>query len=218
MLIIFDLDDTLIDTSGGITPFKISLCLQKMIEMGLEVGDVDRAYVELLQANEELSKTQEAVESYALRLGATESQIHLTLKELATPLPSQFSVPTTPFAKEILEFYRDRYPLILVTAGQSAFQRDKLEKAGIDSSIFSMIEVPEDSVKKPFYEAAQKKFLKRPDEVWVCGDRVETDLYPAYELGFHTVHMKWGRGKKAKREPWIEHTIASLIELKEKII
>lgn len=186
--------------------------------MGLGVADADRAYRELLQINEELSKTREAVESYARRLGATENQIYLMLKELATPLPSQFAVPTTPFAKEILEFYRDRCPLVLVTAGHPPFQRDKLEKAGIDSSIFSMIEVPEDSVKKPFYEAAQKKFLKRPDEIWVCGDRVETDLYPAYELGFHTVHMRWGRGKKGKAEPWIEHTIASLIELKEKIV
>ena len=39
MLIIFDLDDTLIDTSGSITPVKLEQALAKMVEAGLQVGD-----------------------------------------------------------------------------------------------------------------------------------------------------------------------------------
>ena len=214
MLIIFDLDDTLIDTSGSVTPFKLRQCLEVLMSLGVSLPPLDEAYAEVLLWNQRCSKSQEALSSFASSYGASASQIQESLKCLSSSLPDSFQVSMTPHAKEILEFYHQKYPLAIVTGGHPPFQRDKLKKAGIDSSLFSMIGIPEDSIKKPYYQALQEKFSLHPQEIWMCGDRIEMDLKPAFELGFRTIHMRWGRGAMVKPEPWVDYSIGSLSELK----
>ena len=209
MLIIFDLDDTIIDTSGAITPFKLREALQLLIER------IDDAELALLCAlNESAPKTAHAIEEYGRMRSISQDKIRQAVLFLSMPLPENFVVPCTPNAKEILYYYAKKYPIALVTGGHPPFQREKLEKAGIEPSIFSKIAIPEDSVKKPFYQSLAKEFLAMPEEVWVCGDRVAMDLEPANALQFRTVHMRWGRGLKIRNEPWIDYSITQLNELR----
>lgn len=210
MLIIFDLDDTILDTSGFVTPFKMRQCLQRLVEEGAQIGDFEKAYAALMALNQTSDRSKEAVANFAARIGCDPAK---AFSELLAPLPKDFKIPTTPFAKEILTFFRRKYSLALVTGGYPPFQMEKMEKAGLDCSIFSKIAIPEDSIKKPIYQELASIFSKSADQVWVCGDRVEIDLAPAYELGFHTIHMQWGRGKK-KTADWINFSISSLAELK----
>ncbi len=213
MLIIFDLDDTLIDTSGCVTPFKMKECVKALMHMGVKLPSM--AYEELMQLNVGSSKSKDALSSFARSYGATQDQIDRVLDLLTSSLPDDFIVQMTPKAKEILEFYRSLHHLALVTGGHPPFQREKLKKAGVDSSVFSMISIPEDSVKKPSYEMLQEKFSLPPSEIWVCGDRIEMDLKPGFELGFNTIHMRWGRGALMPSQPWIKHSVSCLPELKE---
>ena len=211
MLIIFDLDDTLIDTSGYVTPHKLEVALGLLLEGCQKPTDL----AELKALNEASPRTQDAIREFAGRRKIAKERVHLALSELTAPLPSDFRVPCTPHAKEILKYYASRCPLALITGGHPPFQLEKLEKAGIEASIFSMMAVPEDSVKKPFYKAFFEKFSKDPADVWVCGDRIPMDLAPAHELGFRTIHMRWGRGQKMGQEPWIDHSISNLGELRD---
>lgn len=215
MLIIFDLDDTLIDTSGFVTPFKMKECLECLIASGVRVPHFPTAYADLLDRNKRALKSQDAIIAFAKTLSASDSQIESALHCLTTPLPDSFRIPMTPHAEEIIAFYRPFCPLAIVTGGHPPFQLDKLNKAGIDSSCFSMIGIPEDSMKKPYYRALQEKFCLPSQEIWVCGDRIEMDLKPAFELGFRTVHMRWGRGALLSPEKWVDHSIHNLRELKE---
>lgn len=217
MLIIFDLDDTLIDTSGCVTPFKMKLCVEELIALGVKVPPFANAYEELLELNTTVAKSPQAIELFAKKYHATDAQIKKSLDLLTTELPSDFRVEMTPYAKEVISFYHSICPIAIVTGGHPPFQWDKLKKAGIEVSFFSMIGIPEDSVKKPYYSALQEKFQLPSQKIWVCGDRVEMDLRPAFELGFQTVHMQWGRGARVKQEPWITHSIRNLNELKGKI-
>lgn len=213
MLIIFDLDDTLIDTSGSVTPFKMRECLKRLVEDGLRVRDFDEAYAELLAINAESARSKDALASMIAKGGLAPERASRALAELTAPLPPDFRIPTTPQANEILTFFHSFHTLALVTGGHSSFQREKMEKAGLDSSIFSRIAIPEDCIKKPVYEVLAKDFSTAPERVWVCGDRLEMDLAPARELGFKTIHMRWGRGKKARAD-WVDHSISVLAELK----
>ncbi len=213
-MIIFDLDDTLIDTSGSVTPFKMKECLKCLAAAGLPIGDFSKSYEELIRLNETCAKSKETLFRFVEKWGGAPELAELAIKELFTPLPSDFAIPTTPHAKEILDFYRKSHTLALVTGGHPPFQAEKLKKAGIDTSIFSKIAIPEDSIKKPFYEGLVREFSLDPRQVLVCGDRIAMDLVPAYELGFVTVHMKWGRGAKLKSEEWIDYSISDLSELK----
>ena len=199
MLIIFDLDDTLIDTTGQITPFKMRRCLERLREAGLSFGLFEEAYQELMGINALSSSSSHAIKMFIAKKGGDPRWAKAALAEMTSPLPSSFSIPTTP----------------LVTAGNPAFQREKLEKAGIEPTLFSNILIPEDSVKKPAYEVLVKEFLSRPRDVVVCGDRISVDLAPAHELGFVTVHMRWGRGLINQTEPWIDYSISALSELRD---
>jgi FMN phosphatase YigB (HAD superfamily) len=201
-LIIFDLDDTLIDTSGAVTPFKMRECLKKL-------GFSDD-FEELALLNHSSSGSREAFKKFLDKKGAPHL-IERAMEEMMAPLPDDFAIPTTPEAKEILNWLKKTHTLALVTGGHPPFQMEKLKKAGIDSSLFSKIAIPEDSIKKPFYRRLMEEFSA---ETLVCGDRIAMDLAPAHELGCTTVHMRWGRGKLVKTEPWIDHAIESLAELK----
>jgi FMN phosphatase YigB (HAD superfamily) len=213
-LIIFDLDDTLIDTSGSVTPFKMKQCLKRLIKEGLAIADFDRAYADLLAINAQSAKSKDSLAHFVAKMGGAPSLVEKALEEMISPLPNPFPIPTTPNAKDILKFFKSSHILALVTGGHPPFQLEKLEKAGIDRTIFSKIAIPEDSIKKPFYEGLLKEFSMPSTEVLVCGDRIAMDLAPAHELGFKTVHMRWGRGQLAKTENWIHHAISDLSELK----
>lgn len=214
MLIIFDLDDTLIDTSGSITPFKMKECLQKLMEVGLVVQDFNTAYAELLSYNASSMKSKDALLEFLRSQNAEEELLSKALPMLTTPLPNDFSIKLTPNAKEILKYFASSHRLALVTGGHPPFQLEKMEKAGIDRAYFSKIAIPEDSIKGPFYKALIEEFGMHPSEVYVCGDRVAMDLLPAYELGLNTIHMRWGRGLVGKTEEWVHHAISDLTELK----
>jgi FMN phosphatase YigB (HAD superfamily) len=182
-----------------------------MIEDGAEIFDYDKALKELLALNEVSSRSRDAILQFASKVGCNPAR---ALKELTAPLPKDFTVPMTPFAKDILNHFRLKYKLSIVTGGHPPFQMEKIEKAGLEPSIFCKIAIPEDSIKKPFYRALAEEFLAKPEEIWVCGDRIEMDLLPARELGFRTVHMRWGRGLMTKTADWVEYSIETLMELK----
>ena len=207
-MIIFDLDDTLIDTSGSVTPFKMKECLKRLIAEGLQVPDFEQGYQRLLAINAKSGKSKDAL----LEFAKDSALVDRIIGEMTLPLPADFIVQTTPNAKEILQYLGKRHTLALVTGGYPPFQLEKLEKAGIDRSIFSKIAIPEDSIKKPYYQKVFEEFS--PAKTLVCGDRIGMDLVPAFELGFTTVHMRWGRGAIIETEKWVHHAISDLSELK----
>lgn len=190
-------------------------CLEWLVESGLDVSDFEMAYRELLHFNAQAAKSFEALEAFVASKKGPAALAKKAIQVLTTPLPADFRVPTTPHAKHILETFAALGPIALVTGGHPPFQMEKLEKAGLDRGIFSKIAVPEDSKKKPHYEALLKEFSLHPSEAWVCGDRIEMDLLPAHQLGMKTVHMRWGRGARLKTEKWVDYPIENLSQLKE---
>jgi putative hydrolase of the HAD superfamily len=217
-LIIFDLDDTLIDTSGGVSPYKFKICVEALLEAGLPAPSFQEAYQRLLEINSTALRSQDALKRLIEEYRAPSSLYETASPLFTSPLPPDFRVPTTPYAKQILEWLVPRAHLALVTGGHPPFQLEKLKKAGLDGPFFSKIAVPENSVKGPHYEAFVKEFSERPQDVVVCGDRVAMDLEPARQLGLKTIHMRWGRGKLGTSPSWIDHSIGSLDELRKIIL
>jgi len=215
LLIVFDLDDTLIDTSGCVTPFKLSQVVKLAAERGVLRESAVQVQQVLQQLNEKSLSSQDALESWLRGLGA----LHLLEEALvlySAPLPDHFSIQTTPGAKKVLQVLQEKgHRLALVTGGKQTFQLEKLKKAGFELTLFSKIMIPEDSIKKPCYESLLREFSELPAQCVVVGDRIPMDLQPAHELGFRTVHMRWGRGLLWKGENWIDYSIRELSELLE---
>jgi len=185
-----------------------------MVGEGVAIADFEKAYAELLSINAKSPRSKDALAQFIANVGGPSGLVDKVVEEMTRPLPADFRVSTTPNAKEILKYFAKTHTLALVTGGHPPFQLEKLEKAGIDRTIFSKIAIPEDSVKKPFYQRLIQEFSVPPTDVLVCGDRITMDLVPAFELGFTTVHMRWGRGTLVETEKWIHHAISNLNELK----
>ncbi len=215
MLIIFDLDDTLIDTSGCITYYKLDDALKVMVEAGLVLSDYSQS-LELLRRLDRMAESAGAALSEFIEITDSDKRfLEIGIKEIYENLPSDLPIFSLDGALELLDDLSRHHQLALVTVGKSAQQMEKLKKAGIDSRIFSKITVTEDKNKKLHYQMIVEELGYSPTDVLVCGDRIAIDLIPARELGFKTVLMQWGRGlNSARQKRDVDYCISSLATLK----
>ena len=214
MLIIFDLDDTLIDTSGCITPVKFQRALARMIEEGCDLQDERAALGLLIDLDREALSSKDSLKKFITLFGLSERYYYTGLKEIYDTLPLGITInPIKGTIETLTELRRENF-LALVSVGKPEQQLFKLEKAGIDSTFFYKIFISEEQDKKKYYEQLIEELRIAPGEVIVCGDRVVTDLAPAKELGCVTVHMKWGRGlRKQEQEAKVDFTITSPMQI-----
>jgi putative hydrolase of the HAD superfamily len=194
LLIIFDLDDTLIDTSGCITYFKLESALNAMAQEGLRIPDFHEALELLRRLNGASDSARSAIAEFVEILGIDKKFFEIGVKEVYENIPSEMPIFPLEGAIEILMELSKQHQLALVTIGNPMLQMDKMKKAGIDFRIFSKIAVAEEKNKKFHYQMIMDDLGYSPAEVLVCGDRILIDLAPARELGVKTVKMQWGRG------------------------
>jgi len=216
LLIIFDLDDTLIDTSGSITPFALENALQSMIAAGLRVSTYEDALGLLTRINKTALSSSDALSEFVEILDGTTEHLQIGKEKLCKELPADIPIFPIDGAVELLTELAQDHELALVTMGKSVIQMEKLKKAGIDSALFSNIIVSEDRNKKIHYKRLTEGGRYFSNEILVCGDRIPIDLTPAKDLGFKTVHVRWGRGLNSQgRKGDVDYQIITLKELKD---
>jgi len=194
LLIIFDLDDTLIDTTGSITPVKLEHALTKMVEAGLQIGDFQEALTVLKRLDTAAMSASQTLLEFLEITHSDKKYFDIGNAEVYGPLPQDFPVYPLDQALNVLSDLAREHQIALVSMGKPEQQMLKLKNAGIDSTIFSKILSSEDRDKKPHYKIILDELGFAPSQTLVCGDRVKRDLSPAKELGCITVHMQWGRG------------------------
>lgn len=213
MFIIFDLDDTLIDTSRVITPIKLKQALEAMQKEGCFIPDFQEALGQLLALNEKAESAKDALKEFVFLRKAAEKFFLLGIDVVYSPLEENFSVSPTEGAIDLLSYLCGEHNLAIVSIGKEAQQLFKMKKAGIDSRFFYKIILSEERDKKKHYQQLMKEWGVTASEVIVCGDRILLDLLPAKELGCTTVHIKQGRGVHSKGPPGsVDFTIENLVE------
>jgi putative hydrolase of the HAD superfamily len=200
LLIIFDLDDTLIDTSGFVTPYKFKLALHRMVEAGLKEDPL--AYQILQEIDSRSESTRETLNIFLERCcQAPKSFFDIAMQAFVEPLPEDFTIKTWDDADRVLTDLKKDHVLAIVTMGDSYFQMEKIKKAGLEPTMFCKIIVATASQvnsKKAHYQSLMDELKVPPSEVMVIGDRIGNDLTPAKELGATTVHLLKGRGINSK--------------------
>lgn len=214
MLIIFDLDDTLIETSCGITPWKLESVLHYLVEQGLVIQNFNDALLSLKRLNASADSARDAISEFLEMQDADPQFIEKVIHFYNCDIPSDMPVNLYEGAQEVLTLLGEEHHLALVTMGRKEYQKYKIEKAGIDTSLFCTISICEGQDKKPYYALACETVGVAANNVCVCGDRVEKDLLPAKELGFKTIHLKQGRGERPHNlHQYIDYQIDTLSEL-----
>ncbi len=214
-MIIFDLDDTLIDTSGSILPGVLKNALKEMEGVGLSMANFNRSYNELLRLNTYHVSSGEAIKEFLEINGAPSHCLDVALK--AVYEEPVFSEPIQPVedAVEVLQELSSSHPLVLVTKGKESIQLEKMRQAGISTQFFTRLYFCADGNKRKIYQKVSKEMGISPLNALVCGDRISFDLSPAKQLGYKTIQFKWGRGlgnTGSKKD--VDYTILDLMELK----
>ena len=195
MLIIFDLDDTLIDTVGCSMPVKLKLALDRMVEAGLKVDCKEDCFSLLMEINQSSLNGEEAISRFVKEVNGSPKFLEIGLKSYYEYALLDITVKQLDGAGSLLDILKDTHDLALVTSGNEQEQRNKMVKAGIDSKLFSKIAFVDGYDKEDYYSNFAQQFGYNSQDVLVCGDKYRTDLKPAKKLGMKTVHIKWGRGK-----------------------
>ncbi len=216
MFIIFDLDDTLIDTSGTILPIKAKRALSKMVYAGLKIPDIDQAQAKFLQVLVKAKSSQEGLTHFLTNIHRGMEFYEIGYHEIYQGDLEGIEIKAVPHALNTLNELSCNHLLCIATAGIKQAQMYKLARSGIDQKLFYRIEVLHQLNKKKFYQEIQSELGIPSKNIYVCGDRITTDLIPAKELGFKTIHMKWGRGENFTEEiENVDYTIYQLNELKQ---
>lgn len=216
MLLIFDIDDTLIDTSGTLIPPLLKNALTVLNQRGVVIGNFDKAYASLLHIDKVSISSEAALHEFIELHGGKKQDFDHALKEIYMPSELPKKVETLEGAVPLLQEIAKNFPLCIVSKGVEAIQKEKLQKAGIPLTLFDHILISENPQKKGQYLKILNRSGIPPEKILVIGDRISRDLTPAKELGMSTVHMKWGRGlgyTGIKTD--VDYTITSLEELKD---
>ncbi len=193
MLIIFDLDDTLIDTSGALIPIKLRAALQAMIKAGLKVNSEERALAILLEIDSSSPNGKETLAQFLDGIRADFRFLEAGAKEYYGAGGSDFTICALPGAQETLAKLHENHHLVLISSGDPQQQQLKMKKANINAKLFQKIIICDGYNKKTHYRQIMAEFKCQPIDSIVCGDKFETDLLPAKELGMTTVQILWGR-------------------------
>jgi len=187
--VIFDLDDTLMDTSGLLLrPAWREACLA-MIHAGL-ASEIERAEALRDTLDPRADSFEGLVDACGIRPGyRLESVLDagrraFYCRDLKSPIAPY------PQAKPLLTRMRIHSRLYLVTSGWPETQRQKIDRLGIRAYFdrIIVVEIGTNQTKKDVFE----ELGGAPGRYLVVGDRIDREIRAGNELGMTTCRVRGG--------------------------
>jgi putative hydrolase of the HAD superfamily len=195
MLIIFDLDDTLIDTSDSLTPVKLRDAIVKMQAAGLQISSVDKAHQEILNINQQAKNGRDTIHQFCKFYQQPHLAQHGIREYYQNIDPNKVQIKLVHNAAELIETLAKEHTLAIVTHGIKDQQLQKIKSAKINTELFSNIYVTPLKNKGDYYQKLMDQYQKASQQTIVIGDNLLMDVMPAKNLGINAVHFRSGRGK-----------------------
>lgn len=226
--VFFDLDDTLVDETG-----LMSDCVRQVAQAMQEVypflpaDSVVRAYLEAsLELWKRVTPAQPGVTIPLMRRWTWEEALRrLGVAGPVEPFLERYTalrdgrVRPFPDARPVLEELRRRgYRAGLITNGETALQRWKLEHTGLAHLLDPVVTSQELGRSKPdpevFREAARRAGVP-PHRCWMVGDLLHADVAGALSAGMTAVWIRRCTQDVEPEVPRPHHTVSSLSMLLE---
>ncbi len=215
-VVVFDLDDTLVDTSSLlIAPLEIEAA-RRMVELAPSLPEPD----ELAALVMELRRTDpRLVEQELVRLlpGVTEEALEARRQVFTGLTPRRLSID--PRVERLLRELHDRSTLYLLTEGDLDFQSAKIDHLGVRSFFREIVIAPPGPESK--HEALASLLERRrhpPGSVVVVGNCLDREIRAGNRLGVTTVWIRRGEGSAAlsdERSGLPDYTVGDVSELCE---
>ena len=143
-----------------------------------------------------------------------------TAKQLGVPLPKWHTEDEIlyPDATQCLKNLCHKYKIGII-ANQELGTKDRLQQQGILQYIDLVIASAEEGVAKPdekIFKIALERAACKSGNAIMIGDRIDNDIIPAKNLGFHTIWIKQGFGQYwniTKEDDTPDYTVQNLTEL-----
>ncbi len=193
-LVIFDLDDCLIDKWGATFPVSIEQAIKAMIGEGLKVDSFDDAVKRLAEINNRSKNVPEAITEYLTEIGSYDQKYMEVGKDAIYNFEGKIR-PRSGAIKMLDDLTELGTDLALVSKGQEDIQLKNIRAAGINQNKFKRIFIVSNYDKAEPYRQILKELNHSAQETLVVGDRYETDLIPGKNLGTKVAWIPWGRGK-----------------------
>ena len=142
-------------------------------------------------------------------------QMPLFLAEMSRGI-SRRRLGLYPYAREVLDALRERYPLALVTDAQSAYARGELHRVGLLGYFDPVVVSGDHGYRKPdrrLFQFALDGMNVAAEHAIYVGNDMHRDIFGAREAGLKTVMFDSDQGKKAYRDCVPDYTITDLRDL-----
>jgi putative hydrolase of the HAD superfamily len=203
--LVFDLDDTLIDTSGELIPRALDETWHAMSKLGLRVErlELHEFRKNLFHTNPRADFITEAVNHFARSASATHEEIALA-GEIAFYKSSDERLRVlsdSAFSKQILieiAALEKKYHLHLVTAGDPDTQFRKLLWAGLRKdnntpfSSFLCVDGKDIKIKAEAFRHIMQRWDGPAESFLAIGNRIDIELADAKSIGWKTCWIRHG--------------------------
>lgn len=201
--IAFDLDDTLLDTTGLLVPQASQDAFQILIDAGLrlDLKTCEEYRLSLIKTISHKDVFKKLAHEHGT--AATQAAVELANKAFYHPrLPEKLDL--LPGALENLNNLRDKYSLYLVTAGFQDAQSAKIHSLGIGHYFKKIFVVNSLNSEKKF--TAFKMILDdeniKPDELLCIGNSLSSEIKDARQIGAWACYFEFGEDRGAvPKEP-----------------
>lgn len=192
-LLIFDLDDTLIDTSDLYWNVRESFISY--------ISDNNSNKQELENIFEKIDTQNTAIYGYhpkryeiTMLQMCNELNIDLSIEQKATicSIANRImnDVPNEiPGALDLLEWTYERYTLTLMTRGIDEVQNKKIKKYSL-TKYFKYIEIVDKKDEDKFLNLINKLGVQ-PSETVIIGDSIKAEINPALNIGAFAIHYQY---------------------------
>jgi FMN phosphatase YigB (HAD superfamily) len=194
--LVFDLDDTLLDTYRLLVPQASREACQAMIEGGLQV-----ALEACLRTWEEHRKQQRnedvftyLTQTYGVREDANAEAVAKKGANAFYHRRIETSIGLFPGARELLMGLKKKYQLHLVTAGVRSTQEQKIQILGISDFFDNIVFVdPQRGQRKmDAFRSIMAKTGRAPERYLSIGNRIDSDIGEARALGWRGCLVRYG--------------------------
>jgi FMN phosphatase YigB (HAD superfamily) len=220
-VLIFDLDDTLFDSSSQCVGPAMHQSFESMIEAGLNatIQDCEHERISHFQTKGERNLPVILVEKFGLRAGSqlTPDEVVKAGREAFQSKPLG-PISLYPMAREILSDLNSRYLTFLVTLGEPIHQKMKVQKLKIGHLFKNVFYV--DSEKKQTKQEAFGMILiatgVRPDLCLSVGNRLDLEISESKAMGMDTCFVHTNerhREHPLSRDEQPDYKIARISEI-----
>lgn len=198
--IVFDLDDTLIDTfSQLIVPLE-ERAARRMIESGYPDLDVGRVASRMLEARR---ASPDKIEELVSREAAAHSAACLAARRAVLSDVPLDGLSIDPRVPDLLRELGKSYKLYLMSEGSWAFQNAKIDAVALRPLFEEIVIVQtdlEEVKERKLAELLGRRNLS-PSSVVIVGNRLDKEILAGSKLGMTTIWVRHGEGSEVPLGP-----------------